>query len=180
MSAAGCEAAIEPAIKDQILLQGIGSGKERANGVGMDQRLGEMPNLSRYSDVVRQRMRYRKGLAKLRAVPWLLNLLGHDGVGIEVEATGIEADQQQRRLAVGANIDIRRRAGIHAPEVAERHGGSMSFSLHDDALQSQGEIAGMPVETTLNVGLNEGLGLREQLQTLNGRKFHDFSEAEAP
>src|SRR5437016_5992308 len=132
----------------------------------MDQRLAEVPYLSRYSEVARYRMRYRQGLAKLCAMPWLLNLFGHDPVDIEVEPTRIKTHQQERRLAVGANIDIRRGAGIHAPEVAERHGGSMSFFLNDDALKSQREIAGTPVETTLNVGLNEGLGLHQQLQPL--------------
>src|SRR5947207_13904779 len=146
----------------------------------MDQRLAKVPYLPGYPDMARHRMRYRQGLTKLCAMPWLLNLLSHDSVDIEVETTRIKTHQQERRLAVGANIDIRRRAGIHAPEVAERHGGAMSFSLNDDALKSQREIAGTAVETTLNVGLNEGLGLHQQLQPLNRRKFHHFSEAGTP
>src|SRR5205807_579606 len=71
------------------------------------------------------RMSDRKRLPELGAMSQAVNLFRNDSIGIYVEAASIKAGQQERRLAVPAYVNIRRRTCIDASEITGGNSGLM-------------------------------------------------------
>ena len=86
--------------------------------------LREMPEFTAQPEVARKPMRDGEGLAELRAMSRILNLLIEDCIGVDVKPTNVGGDQKDCRLAIGTDVEVRRGAAKDAPEVAYGNGWS--------------------------------------------------------
>ena len=119
------------------------------------------------------RMGDGKGLAKLRAVDnsAIVDLLGNNGVGVDVELAQIEAGQKQAGLPIGSNIQLGSGACIQPADIAHGNGGIAAFTMMDDGLKSSEDLAGFRVLPVAEIGEHHGLGLEDQLEAARQREF---------
>src|ERR1041385_666545 len=108
----------------------------------------------------------------------VLNLLIEDGVGVNVKFQDVSRNQKDRRLAIGANIEISRRAGPDATEVTYGNCRPGFCPRQEHGLKSSGNVARIIGVERAKIRVCERLGRQKKLQPLGRRKLYYFIEAD--
>ena len=87
---------LEAGVEDQILTRGVAGGPEIADGVALQEGLGEVPDLAGEAETFAERVGNRERLAELEPAHRAFKHFIEDGVGIVVKTLHIGAGVEYR------------------------------------------------------------------------------------
>ena len=118
---------IESGIDDEVFSHWVRDGPEISYSVAIGERLGEVPQLTSQGEGS-QRMGDGERLAELSAADGDVGLLGEDSVYVKVEAAEVFAEEKERALPEGADVDFGGWRRVEPANIAEAYGGRTAFA----------------------------------------------------
>lgn len=126
---------VEAGVEDQGFPGGVGDGPEIADGVALQEGLGETPDLAGEAEALPERVGNGERLAELQPVYGAFELFVENGVGVIMETLHIGAGVENHGVPRAAEIEFGRAAVIDAAGIAGRKRGLGAFAGQEHDLR---------------------------------------------
>ena len=145
----------------------------------MGQRLCEVPYLARNGELA-DRMRDRERLRKLRSphLSFIVLLLNHEAIQVEVKTTQVVTQQDGCALDERAEVELRRGAGIKTPQVLAGDRRPPIVAWQDDRLHACEDLSRPVTRNRRAATVREGLEQSERFHPLVDAEFRHLIDAE--